>query len=230
MTQNRKRLLTIGAASATAIILIVVGLILGAHQGGQSPTVAMPSPTTITSVVSASTADSPSATAKLQTPIDYLNDPSRTQSLKPLYDRDSVGIATELQSGHFGPVIKTSGPNDVFTNGYVGWGTISAQTLTPGATAEVYFRQDGSIDFNKGVRSFGVDTTSASLQASAQGEGYPYKFTLYYTGDAFTRVTALSAVSGASAQYHYVTDVVGLGQLDADAAGVLETAANPAKN
>lgn len=151
------------------VLACIATLILTACSGTPQPTatVTVPGPTV---TVMASESETPPTSAENDqvsktfraSRIKWANDPNRAVLFRD-YPKAATLVARALAYGKFGSVEKYNEWKTELMPGQTGWGGIAANSGgdatadKPGAFAWVYYRADGSIDWSKGVRDFGID-------------------------------------------------------------------------
>lgn len=137
----------------------------------QTVTVTVPAPVTTLSTPIRTELDIEADKQRVVRMEEYIHSSERNELYDAYFTPASVKIAQALEAGEFGPTDKYN-EHKLPWSGDVGWGGITTKDDAPAsankAYAWVWFEQDGSIDYARGV--LGASITSTNLNLTIQIE------------------------------------------------------------
>lgn len=154
--------------AAALITLSACGSDVAAQPSPASATEAASTPPAAPSTPAASPATTPPATSaapatvevtltEQELAVQYLNSRERDLMYRTNVAPAMVRIAEALSNGELGETYQYDELSNQRQTGYTGWGGIATTTETgPSAYAWVYYNQDGSIDYGRGIRGISL--------------------------------------------------------------------------
>lgn len=125
--------------------------------------------------------------------IGYMNSKERVARFEKLWPAATT-VAKALLDGKLGKAQRLDSDFKPLKSGYTGWGSLKSGKEDHEHSAEVWWKADGTVDFGKGIPSFGVD--GFYCQSKDEGNGAYVTHIPTKLSEGIARVVSAERIAG----------------------------------